>query len=124
MNDKSQPRSNLTKEIHRLSSNINIKSERQIGKEESDDFSKSFYDRKKEQELEREQKKHDLAVKTYGNLFIAIYTYIALVLLLLTGNTHYFQLEETVLVVLLSTTTVNILGVFYIASKWLYETKR
>lgn len=86
------------------------------------DLSQSLEEKKQEQELTHKNNKHQLAVGIYKKLFWAICVYILLVLLLLTGNKHYFKLDTTVLVTLLSTTTANILGVFYIASKWLYET--
>jgi len=119
-----KPSSELAEKISSLSSNIAVTPEADIKEKENDDFSKTFYQRKEEQELEHKNKKHDLAVVTYRKLFWAICVYIILVLLLLTGNKHYFQLETTVLITLLSTTTANILGVFYIASKWLYETDK
>lgn len=81
-------------------------------------------DEARRQCLKQQEYKHTLAVETYKKLFWAICVYIILVLSLLIGNKHYFQLDYSVLITLLSTTTVNILGVFYIASKWLYETDR
>ncbi len=80
--------------------------------------------KEEEQDLVHKNDKHELAVKIYKKLFWAICVYIFLVLLLLVGNEHYFQLKSQVLITLLSTTTANILGVFYIASKWLYETNK
>jgi hypothetical protein len=81
-------------------------------------------DKARKQVLKQQKNKHTLAVETYKKLFWAICIYIVLVLLLLIGNKNYFQLDYSVLITLLSTTTANILGVFYIASKWLYETDR
>jgi hypothetical protein len=80
-------------------------------------------DEARKQGLKQQKDKHTLAVETYKKLFWAICVYIILVLSLLTGSKHYFQLDYSVLITLLSTTTANILGVFYIASKWLYETR-
>ncbi len=91
---------------------------------EEEDPLEPLESKKKNQELSHKDNKHQLAVGTYKKLFRAICAYIILVLLLLTGNKHYFQLESLVLIALLSTTTANILGVFYIASKWLYETDK
>jgi Flp pilus assembly protein TadB len=76
------------------------------------------------QELQHKNSKHELAVGIYKKLFWSICVYIILVLLLLAFNEHCFQLRDWVLITLLSTTTANILGVFYIASKWLYETAK
>lgn len=87
------------------------------------DLSESLEPQKEKQELKHENSKHNLAVGIYKKLFWVICTYVFLMLLLLIGNTNYFKLENSVLITLLSTTTANILGVFYIASKWLYETR-
>ena len=76
-----------------------------------------------DQKISNNQAKHDLAVLTYGRLFWAICSYVALVLLILFGNSHYFQLDNSVLVTLLGSTTINILGIFFIASRWVYHTK-
>ncbi|CAC9546306.1 hypothetical protein [uncultured Gammaproteobacteria bacterium] len=92
--------------------------------EKKQDLSESLSSKKRKQELRHKNSKHELAVGIYKKLFWAICVYIFLVLLLLTGNEHYFQLKDAVLITLLSTTTANILGVFYIASKWLYETNK
>ena len=120
----------VIKEKQRFS---NIKPEQELNNSLKPNFSHSleFIKEKQEldhqkdkQELDYQKDKHTLAVKTYKKLFWAICAYIILVLSLLTGNKHYFQLDYLVLIALLSTTTANILGVFYIASKWLYETDR
>ena len=83
----------------------------------SKDTSNTTPDKARKQDLKHQKDKHALAVDVYKRLFIAICVYIILVLLLLTGNKHYFQLDYSVLIVLLSMATANILGVFYIASK-------
>lgn len=103
---------------------LNIKPEQKLSNnfKLKPDFNKSLEFIKETQDLKQQKDKHALAVDVYKRLFIAICVYIILVLLLLTGNKHYFQLDYLVLITLLSTTTVNILGVFYIASKWLYKT--
>jgi len=108
----------LIQEIKK-SQNIEPQSEAQ-GSEQ--DLSESLSSKKERQELKHKNNKHELAVEIYKKLFWAICVYILLVFFLLTGNEHYFQLKGSVLIALLSTTTANILGVFYIASKWLYET--
>jgi uncharacterized membrane protein len=79
---------------------------------------------KKEQDLKHKDDKHDLATSTYKKLFYAICIYIILILLMLIGNSHYFKLSDSVLIALLTTTTANIVGIFAIASKWVYETNR
>ncbi|VVH56061.1 hypothetical protein BSPCLSOX_2001 [uncultured Gammaproteobacteria bacterium] len=90
--------------------------------QEEQDLSEPLDFKKEKQELEHKHSKHELAVGIYKKLFWSICVYIILVLLLLAFNEHCFQLRDWVLITLLSTTTANILGVFYIASKWLYET--
>jgi len=78
----------------------------------------------REQEENRQHKSiFEFRVKIYKWLFWFICIYILLILVLLTGNKNYFQLENPVLITLLSTTSANILGVFYIASKWLFPNK-
>ena len=74
----------------------------------------------KESELENAERKLTLAVTTYKKLFWAICIYVVLVLIILSLNKYYIGLNDPVLIALLTTTTTNILGVFYIASKWLY----
>jgi hypothetical protein len=105
---------------------LNIKPEQKLSNnfKLKPDFNKSLELIRETQDLKQQKDKHTLAVGTYKKLFWAICVYIILVLSLLTGNKHYFQLDYLVLITLLSTTTANILGVFYIASKWLYETAR
>ncbi len=78
----------------------------------------------REQEENRQHKTiFDFRIKIYKWLFWFICIYIFLILVLLTGNKNYFELENPVLITLLSTTSANILGVFYIASKWLFPNK-
>ena len=79
-----------------------------------------FKEKSEQNKLESEKGKSDLALSTYGKLFWAICIYIVLVLITLWGNSNYFKLENAVLIALLTTTTTNIIGVFYIASRWLY----
>jgi hypothetical protein len=69
---------------------------------EEEDPLKPLESKKKNQELSHKDNKHQLAVGTYKKLFWVICAYIILVLLLLTGNKHYFQLESLVLIALLS----------------------
>lgn len=75
---------------------------------------------KKESELKNAEEKLALAVTTYKKLFWAICIYVVLVLVMLSFNKYYIGLTDPILIALLTTTTTNILGVFYIASKWLY----
>lgn len=96
--------------------------ERNIPQQAQPDPSESLNFIREKQKLQQKEEKHCLAVKTYKKLFWAICLYILLILLVLSGNKSYFMLADSVLITLLSTTTANILGVFYIASKWLYET--
>jgi hypothetical protein len=81
---------------------------------------------KREQEENRQHKEiFDFRIKIYKWLFWSICGYIGLVLVLLfvTGFYKKFNLDSSVLIALLSTTSANILGVFYIASKWLFPNK-
>ena len=105
-------------------STAKIKKTKSVASKENQDPSEPLESKKNIQELQHKNSKHELAVGIYKKLFLAICVYIILVLLLLTGNEHYFQLKDLVLIALLSTTTANILGIFYIASKWLYETDK
>ncbi len=59
----------------------------------------------------------------YNLLYWTICIYIVLIFITIWGNENYFTLENAVLITLLSTTTANILGLFYIASKWLFPNK-
>jgi hypothetical protein len=81
---------------------------------------------KRKQEENRQHKEiFEFRIKIYKWLFWSICTYIGLVLALLfaTGIFKEFKLDSTVLIALLSTTSANILGGFYIASKWLFPNK-
>lgn len=111
---------NFIKERQQLSK----ASQKEADTQENQDLSESLESKREKQELRHRNNKHKLAIGVYKKLFWAICVYVFLVLTLLTGNTHYFQIEDSVLIALLSTTTANILGVFYIASKWLYETEK
>ncbi len=113
---------NFNEFIEKRQKSLNIKPKKKLNKDQ--DLGKSLDStRRKEQDLKHQKDKHVLAVDVYKRLFIAICVYIILVLLLLIGNKHYFQLDYLVLIALLSTTTANILGVFHIASKWLFPNK-
>ncbi len=111
---------NFNEFIEKRQKSLNIKPKK---KDQDQDLGKSLDSRRKKQDLKHQKDKHTLLVKVYKKLFIAICVYIILVLLLLIGNKHYFQLDYLVLIALLSTTTANILGVFHIASKWLFPNK-
>lgn len=82
----------------------------------------------KEEREQEENRQHktifDFRIKIHKWLFWFICIYIFLILALLTGNKNYFELKNPVLITLLSTTSANILGVFYIASKWLFPNKK
>lgn len=39
------------------------------------------------------------------------------------GRLHFFQLSDGVLVALLGTTTVNVVGLFYVVAKYLFPDK-
>lgn len=100
---------------------------------DSDDFFELFGDveikaespEQYRQEEENRQHKDifEFRIKIYKWLFWSICVYIVLVLVLLAGNRSYFGLDAPVLIALLSTTSANILGVFFIASKWLFPNK-
>ncbi|CAC9436793.1 hypothetical protein BSPLISOX_2091 [uncultured Gammaproteobacteria bacterium] len=105
-------------------STAKIEKTKSVASKENQDPSESLESKKNIQELQHKNSKHELAVGIYKKLFWSICVYIILVLLLLAFNEHCFQLRDWVLITLLSTTTANILGVFYIASKWLYETAK
>ena len=114
---------NFNEFIEKRQKSLNIKPKKKLNKDQDQDLGKSLDSRRKEQDLKHQKDKHVLSVDVNKRLFIAICVYIILVLLLLIGNKHYFQLDYLVLIALLSTTTANILGVFHIASKWLFPNK-
>lgn len=83
-----------------------------------------------EQKLAREReenKQHkkifEFRTKYYERLFFAICVYIVLVLITIWLNKVVFGLDDTVLITLLSTTTANVLGAFFIASNWVFPNK-
>lgn len=77
-----------------------------------------------EDENNRQHKKiFEFRIKIYKKLFWSICIYIVLIFITIWGNTNYFCLADSVLIALLSTTTANVLGLFYIASKWLFPNK-
>lgn len=54
-------------------------------------------------------------------IFVAIYMMVALVILALTGA-DVFELSDTVLVALLTTTTADVIGIFILVAKYLFHT--
>lgn len=95
------------------------------GNNTEDAESLSLKYKEKTQNIEIKGKKYQLAEKIYKKLFwaICVYIFLVLVLMLLVGN-KYLNLSDSVLITLLTTTTANIIGVFAIASKWLYFSKK
>jgi hypothetical protein len=91
--------------------------------ESTEDLAKSLDFIKQKNEISQELDRHKLATGTYKKLFWAICIYVILILILLAGNKSYFQLTDSVLIALLTTTTANIIGIFAIASKWVYQTR-
>ncbi len=98
----------------------------------SDKFNKDLQLSKSVDELERDKKAEEneqrkkifkFRTKYYGRLFFSICVYIGLVLITIWLNKVWFELGDTVLITLLSTTTANVLGAFYIASKWVFPNK-
>jgi hypothetical protein len=92
----------------------------------SDASKKNTPEKERAQEENRQHKDiFEFRIKIYKWLFWSICGYISLVLILLfaIGIFKEFKLDSTVLIALLSTTSANILGVFYIASKWLFPNK-
>ncbi len=79
-------------------------------------------DRKKEENFQHKDI-YQFRKDKYRLLFLSICIYIILIFITIWGNKNYFLLENSVLITLLSTTTANILGLFYIASKWLFPNK-
>lgn len=78
----------------------------------------------REKEENRQHKSiFDFRIIIYKRLFWSICIYIFLIFITVWGNTNYFNLANSVLITLLSTTTANIIGLFYIASKWLFPNK-
>ena len=89
------------------------------------ELSKTPKEYREEEENRQHKKIFEFRIKIYRWLFWSICCYIllVLVLLLMTGYINGFKLDSSVLITLLSTTSANILGVFYIASKWLFPNK-
>ncbi len=98
----------------------------------SDQFDKNLQQSISVDELERDKKAEEnqqhkdifkFRTEYYKKLFIAICVYIGLVFATIWFNKVLFGLEGAILITLLSTTTVNVLGAFYIASKWVFPNK-
>jgi hypothetical protein len=97
------------------------------------DFSKLFGDKgieakspertRKGEENFQHQDIYKFRKEKYDLLYWTICAYVFLIFITVWGNKNYFQLENSILITLLSTTTANILGLFYIASKWLFPNK-
>ncbi len=75
-----------------------------------------------EADLDIKVKKFELASKYYPQICLSIIIYLAIILLIvvLSSLLPSFDIKDTVLITLLSTTTANIIGVLYIASRWLF----
>ncbi len=63
--------------------------------------------------------KYKFAKKVYFYLMIAVVAYIAVVL----SISIFSEIDKHIIITMLSTTTANVIGVFMIASKWLFYTK-
>lgn len=64
-----------------------------------------------------------LAERIYG--FVSIYMYAILCILMLNGLPLNFSLSDNVLIVLLGTTTANVIGIFMVvATYYFYRTKK
>lgn len=75
-----------------------------------------------EADLDIKVKKFELASKYYPQICLSIIIYLVIILLIvvLSSLSASFNIKDTVLITLLSTTTANIIGVLYIASRWLF----
>lgn len=77
------------------------------------------------QKLQQAADEHSLRIRTFNKLFILMvfWLIITIVTLVLSGGLDSFNLSDAVLITLLSTTTLNVLGIFAIAAKWLFPKK-
>ncbi len=69
----------------------------------------------------REDTKHRKNLSTWAAVIVSIW--LISVLLILTFNTSWLDLSDTVMVALLSTTTLNVLGMMVIVLRGLFENK-
>lgn len=77
------------------------------------------------QKLQQAADEHKLRIKTFDKLFILIVCWLAVTMSIIirSGGEEHFNLSDAVLITLLSTTTLNVLGIFAIAAKWLFPKK-
>jgi hypothetical protein len=68
-----------------------------------------------------EDTKHRRNLSTWASFVVSLWLIVVLIILIL--NTSYIKLSDTVMVALLSTTTLNVLGMMVIVLKGLFEDK-
>lgn len=74
--------------------------------------------------LQHREEEHKLRKKYLRNIFIFIIAFVAIVMAMLyLCAAGYIHLANNVLITLLSTTTADIIGLLYIAFKWLFPIK-
>lgn len=73
------------------------------------------------QRQDREQRK-DFAGKIF--LFVKYYMVVILLLIIANGYCQSFSISDDVLMMLLGTTTANIVGLFAFVAKYLFQTKK
>ena len=80
----------------------------------------------KNQRLEDENQRlrdiHELRKEYIPKLFVLILAWLAVVVIFLwkVAEGPYFYLSDSVLITLITTTTINVLGIFLIAANWLF----
>lgn len=87
---------------------------------------KTWDDRLKEQELFDRQQNREQRKEYADNIFAFLCTYMLFVgiIILGSGNKHdNFELSDTVLIALITTTTANVIGIFVFVVKYLFNPK-
>jgi hypothetical protein len=80
-----------------------------------------------EDELKQLQDNHDLRLKYVGRIFYLVAVWLGCVVLCVgvSGfNLWGFRLSDTVLIAFISSTTVNVVGLFVLVAKWMFPDGR